>query len=74
LEIERSLRVLNRGSMVGGGWQPFCVLPGTAGWGRKCETGRFHGEAARFVLTKVRDVFAHFHAVAAKPLFPWVEN
>jgi hypothetical protein len=40
----------------------FFVSPETAGWGRKC-----HGEAARFVLTKARgDVFARFHAVAAK--------
>jgi hypothetical protein len=30
-------------------------------------TGRCHGEAARSVLAKVRgDVFARFHAVAAK--------
>jgi hypothetical protein len=41
--------------------------PETAGWGRKCETGRCHGEAARSVLAKVRgDVFARFHAVATK--------
>jgi hypothetical protein len=41
----------------------------TAGWGRKCETERYHGEAARFVLAKVRsDAFARFHAVAAKRL------
>jgi hypothetical protein len=24
---------------VGGGWQPFCISPETAGWGRKCEKG-----------------------------------
>jgi hypothetical protein len=29
--------------------------------------GRFHGEAAKYVLAKVRgDVLARFHAVAAK--------
>jgi hypothetical protein len=50
-----------------GGWQPFCFPPETAGWGQKRETGRCHGEAARSVLAKVRsDVFARFHAVAAK--------
>jgi hypothetical protein len=44
------------------------VSPEIAGWGRKCETGRCHGEAAWSVLAKVRgDVFARFHAVAAKP-------
>jgi hypothetical protein len=32
-----------------------------------CETGRCHDEAASSVLTKVRgDVFARFHAAAAK--------
>jgi hypothetical protein len=32
-----------------------------------CETVRYDGEAARFVLAKVRgDVLARFHAVAAK--------
>jgi hypothetical protein len=32
-----------------------------------CETGNCHGEVARAVVAKVRcDVFAHFHAVAAK--------
>jgi hypothetical protein len=52
-----------------GGWwmTAICISPQTSGWGRKCETGRCHGEAARSVLTKVRgDVFARFHAVAAK--------
>jgi hypothetical protein len=35
--------------------------------GEECDTGRCHGEAARSVLAKVRgDVFARFHAVAAK--------
>jgi hypothetical protein len=39
----------------------------SAGWGRKCETKRCCGEAARSVLVKVRgDVFARFHTVAAK--------
>jgi hypothetical protein len=38
-----------------------------AGGGRKCETGRCLGEAARSVLAKARsDVFARFQAVAAK--------
>jgi hypothetical protein len=38
------------------------------GGGRKCETGRCHGEAARSVLAKVRggNVFARFHPVTAK--------
>jgi hypothetical protein len=41
--------------------------PETSGWGRKCETGRCHGEAARYVLAEVQgDIFARFHAVAAK--------
>jgi hypothetical protein len=67
LEIGRSHRVPNKGSTVSGGWQPFFVSPETAGWGRKCETGRRHGETARFVLAKFRgDVFARFHAVALK--------
>jgi hypothetical protein len=67
LEIGSSHRVLNQGSTVGGGWQPFCVSPETAGWRRKCETECCHSEAARSVLAKVRgDVFARFHAVAAK--------
>jgi hypothetical protein len=69
LEIGRSHRVMvpNQGSTVGGGWQPFCILPETAGWGRKCETGRCHGEAARSILTKVwGNVFACFHTVTAK--------
>jgi hypothetical protein len=67
LEIGRSHGVPNQGSTVGGGWQPFCFSPESAGWGRKCETGRCHGKAAGSVLAKVRgDVFAHFHAVAAK--------
>jgi hypothetical protein len=36
-------------------------------WGRKCETGRCHGEAASSIIAKVRgDVFARFHAVALK--------
>jgi hypothetical protein len=39
----------------------------TAVRGRKCETGRCHGEVIRSVLAKVRgDVFARFHAAAAK--------
>jgi hypothetical protein len=67
LDIGRSHRVPYQGSMVGGRWQPFCISPETAGWGRKCEMGRCHGEAARSVLAKVRgDIFARFHAVAAK--------
>jgi hypothetical protein len=41
LEIGRSHRVPNQGRTVGGEWQPFCISPETAGWGRKCETGRF---------------------------------
>jgi hypothetical protein len=52
---------------VGGGWQPFFVSPESAGWWRKCETWRCHGEAARSVLAKFRgDVFTRFHPVAAK--------
>jgi len=67
LEIVRSHRVPNQGSAVGGGWQTLCLSPETAGWGRKCRPGRCHGEAARPVLAKVwGDVFARFHAVAAK--------
>jgi hypothetical protein len=67
LETGRSHRVPNQGSTVCGGWQPFNVLPETAGWGQKCETGHCHSEAARSVLAKVQgDVFAWFHAVAAK--------
>jgi hypothetical protein len=51
----------------GWGMTAIFVPPETAGWGRKCETGRCHGEATRSVLTKVRgDVFARFHAVASK--------
>jgi hypothetical protein len=43
------------------------VSPESGGLGRKCETGRCHGEAAKSDLAKVRgDVFACFHAVAAK--------
>jgi hypothetical protein len=60
LKIGRSHRVPNQGSTVG-------VSPETSGWGRKCETGRCHGEEARSVLAKVQgDVFARFHAVATK--------
>jgi hypothetical protein len=67
LETGRSHRVPSQGSTVGGGWQPFCISPETAGWGQKCEMGRCHGEAARSVLAKVRgDVFTRFHAVAAQ--------
>jgi hypothetical protein len=45
----------------------FFISPETAGWWRKCETGRCQGEAARSVLAKVRvDVYARFHAVAEK--------
>jgi hypothetical protein len=66
LEIGRSLTVPNQGSMVGGGWQPFFILPETAGWGRKCETGHCHGEAARSLLAKVWGNITCFHAVAAK--------
>jgi hypothetical protein len=59
--------VPNEGSAVDRGRHPFCISPETAGWGRKCETGRCHGEAVRSVLAKVQgDVFARFHAVAAK--------
>jgi hypothetical protein len=55
------------GGTMGGWWQPFYISPKTAGWVRKCETGRCHGEAVRSVLAKVRGVvFARFHAVAAK--------
>jgi hypothetical protein len=69
LEIGRSHRVPNQGSTVRGGWQPFSISPETAGWGRKCETGRCHGKAARSVLAKVwDDVFARFHTVASKRL------
>jgi hypothetical protein len=56
----------DQGSTVGGGWQPFCISPETAGWRRTCETGRCHGEAARSVLARVRGDIARFHAVAAK--------
>jgi hypothetical protein len=67
LEIGRSLRVPNQGSTMGGGWQPFCVLPETDGWEWKCETGHCHGEAARSVLAKVLgDVFAHLHTVTTQ--------
>jgi hypothetical protein len=67
LEIGRSHRVPNQGSTVCGGWQPFLLRQKPLGEGVKCETGRCHGEAARYVLAKVRgDVFARFHAVAAK--------
>ena len=52
-EIGRSHRVPNQGSTVGGGEQQFCFSPETGGRGRKCETGRCHGEAARSVLAKV---------------------
>jgi hypothetical protein len=49
------------------GWQPFFVSPEISGWGRKCETERCHGEAARSVLVKVRvDLFSRFYTVAAK--------
>jgi hypothetical protein len=67
LEIGRIHRVHKSGEYGGWGWQPFIITPETAGWGRKCETGRCHGEAARSLLAKVGgDVFALFHAVAAK--------
>jgi hypothetical protein len=67
LVTERTHRVPYQDSTVGGGWQPFFVSLETAGWGRKCETGCCHGEAARSVLAKVRDdVVARFHAVASK--------
>jgi hypothetical protein len=65
LEIERNHRVPNHGNTVGGGWQPFSILPETAGWGRECEMWRCHGEAARPVLANVRgNVFVRFHSVA----------
>jgi hypothetical protein len=35
-----------QGSTVDGGWLPLFVSPETTGWGRKCETGRCHGESA----------------------------
>jgi hypothetical protein len=67
LEMGRSYSVPNQGVTVGEGWQPFCISPETAGWRRKCETGRCNGEAARSVLARVRgDVLARFHAVAAE--------
>jgi hypothetical protein len=67
LETGRCHRVSNQGSTVGGKWQPFSISSETAGRGRKCETRRCHGEVARSVFAKVRgDVFARFHAVAAK--------
>jgi hypothetical protein len=67
LEIGRSHRMPSQGITVGGGWQPFCISPETGGWGRWFETGRCNGEAAKSVLARVRgDVFARFHAVAAK--------
>jgi hypothetical protein len=67
LEIGRSNMVPNLGGTLGGGWQPFFISSETAGWERKCETGRCHGEAARSVLVKIRsDAFARFHVVAAK--------
>jgi hypothetical protein len=62
LEIGISHRVPNQGSTVSGGWQPFCISPKTVGWGRKCETRHWHGEATRSILPRVRiDVFARFH-------------
>jgi hypothetical protein len=65
--IGKSHRLPNQECTVCWGWQPFCISPETAEWGRKCETGRCHGEAVRSVLAKVRgDVFARFHSVAAK--------
>jgi hypothetical protein len=33
-----------------GRWQPFCISPETAGWGRKCETKRCHIEATMSIL------------------------
>jgi hypothetical protein len=67
LETGRSHRMPYQGITVGGRLQPFCISPETAGWERKCETGRCVGEADRSVLAKVRDdVLARFHAVAAK--------
>jgi hypothetical protein len=66
-EIRRSHSVPYQGSTVGGGWHPICVSSESAEWGRKCETWRCHGEAARSVLAKVLgDVFACFHVVDAK--------
>ena len=57
-------QVAKSGSTVGGGWQPFCFSPETAGWGWKCETGHCHDEAARSLLAKVLgDILARFHAV-----------
>jgi hypothetical protein len=52
-----------------GGWGMTAtrISSETAGWERKCETGRCLGEAPRSVLAKVRvDVFARFHAVDPK--------
>jgi hypothetical protein len=67
LEIEISHRVPNQGSTVSGEWKPIFISPENARWGRKCEMGRCHGEAARSVLAKVQgDVFARFQAAAAK--------
>jgi hypothetical protein len=61
LKIGRSHRVPTYWSTLGGGWLPLCISPETAGWGRKCERGRCHGEAARSVLAKVRGhVFARY--------------
>ena len=67
MEIGRSHRLSNQGSMVDGGLEPFLFFARNCGWRLKCETGICHGEAARSVLSKVwGDVFARFHAVAAK--------
>jgi hypothetical protein len=66
LEIGRSHRVTNQGITVGGGWKPIFVSLETAGWGRKYDSGRCHGEAAKPVLANVQgDVFACFHTLAA---------
>jgi hypothetical protein len=55
------------GEYNGWGMTAIFISPETAGWGRKCETGCCHGEAARSVLNTVRgDVFSRFHVFAAK--------
>jgi hypothetical protein len=62
------------GEYGGRGIRAIFFSPETAVWERKCETGRCHGEATWSVLAKVRgDVFARFHAVAAK-LRSWIRN
>jgi hypothetical protein len=59
LETGRSHRMPNQGSTLGGGWQPFYIVPETAGWGRKCEAGFCHGKAARSVLTMFGATSSH---------------